>query len=453
MELKDMNAITEAVELATQDRGVLRFITAGSVDDGKSTLIGRLLFDSKGIFIDQLAAISKAKNKRVAGDAIDFSLLTDGLEAEREQGITIDVAYRYFATPARKFIVADTPGHEQYTRNMVTGASTADAAIVLVDVTRVTFTEQDGQLKADLLAQTKRHSAIAGKLRLPAILFAVNKMDLVDFDQAKFDATERAVKALAEQVGVQESYVLPISALTGDNVVNNSDKTPWYSGQPLLSILEGLPSRTERAEAEHKVGFRFPVQFVARHDGHKADDFRGYQGRVESGSVKVGDEIVIQPSGKTAKVERIVLLNDDLPEAHIGQCITLVLDRDVDVSRGDQFIAAQDSEKDVPVRSLTADICWLDDEPLNPARKYWLKQTTRQVQAKIKSVNQVLDIHTLMHGESTNLVQMNDIAQVEIVLAQPIVADLYAQCRSTGSFILIDSATNQTAAAGMIVAK
>ncbi|MDX1668724.1 MAG: sulfate adenylyltransferase, partial [Limnobacter sp.] len=280
-----------------------------------------------------------------------------------------------------------------------------------------------------------------------------NKMDLVDFDQAKFEATQQAVQALAKQVGVGESYVLPISALTGDNVVTQSEKTPWYTEKPLLSILEGLPSRTERAEAAEKVGFRFPVQFVARHDGHKADDFRGYQGRVDSGSVRVGDEIVIQPSGKTAKVADIVLLNDHLAEAHIGQCVTLVLDRDVDVSRGDQFIAAADADKDVPVRTLKADICWLDDEPLNPARKYWLKHTTRQVQAKVKSVNQVLDIHTLMHGESTKTVHMNDIAQVELMLAQPIVADLYAQCRSTGSFILIDSATNQTAAAGMIVAK
>ncbi len=452
-EMNTMNAITENLSIATQDRGVLRFITAGSVDDGKSTLIGRLLFDSKGIFLDQLAAISKAKNKRTAGDTIDFSLLTDGLEAEREQGITIDVAYRYFATPARKFIVADTPGHEQYTRNMVTGASTADVAIVLVDITRVAFAEGAEGLEATLLAQTKRHSAIAGKLRIPAIIFAVNKMDLVEFDRAKFEATERAVKALAETVGVAESYVLPISALTGDNVVTPSDKTSWYQGEPLLTMLESLPSRADRAEAEHKIGFRFPVQLVARHDGHKADDFRGYQGRVETGSVKVGEEIIVLPSGKPAVVSRIVFLNDDLQEAHAGQCITLVLDRDVDVSRGDQFIAASDAEKDAPVKTITADLCWLDDEPLNPARKYWLKHTTRSVQAKIKSVNLVLDIQTLLHGESTKTVQMNDVAQVEIMLAQPIVADLYSECRATGSFILIDSATNQTAAAGMIVAK
>lgn len=451
-----MNAIHEAMKLSTQNHGVLRFITAGSVDDGKSTLIGRLLFDSKGIFADQLAAISKAKNKRTAGDTIDFSLLTDGLEAEREQGITIDVAYRYFATPARKFIVADTPGHEQYTRNMVTGASTADVAIVLVDITRVAFEASDdneGGLKATLLAQTKRHSAIAGKLGIPAILFAVNKMDLVDFDQAKFIATEKAVLELAKTVGVQDALVLPISALAGDNVVTASPKTPWYTGQPLLPILENIPSRADRAEAAHKVGLRFPVQLVARHDGHKADDFRGYMGRIEAGHVKVGDTVVVHPSGQSAVVSRIVFLNDDLPEAHMGQCVTLVLDRDVDVSRGDQIVSALDTAQHTPVKTLTADICWLDHEPLNPARKYWIKQTTRQTQAKIKSVNLVLDIHTLLHGENTKTVQMNDIAQIELTLAQPIVADLYTECRATGSFILIDSATNQTVAAGMIIAK
>jgi sulfate adenylyltransferase subunit 1 len=349
--------------------------------------------------------------------------------------------------------VADTPGHEQYTRNMVTGASTADVAIVLVDITRVAFENTPNGLHATLLAQTKRHSAIAGKLGLPAILFAVNKMDLVDFDHAKFVATEKAVLELAKTVGVHDALVLPISALTGDNVVTPSTKTPWYTGQPLLSILETIPSRSDRAGAQHHLGLRFPVQWVARHDGHKADDFRGYMGRVESGSVKVGDNLVVHPSGQTAVVSRIVFLHDELPEAHLGQCVTLVLDRDVDVSRGDQLVSADDTAQHAPVKTLTADVCWLDSEPLNPARKYWIKQTTRQTQAKVKAVHQVLDIHTLMHGEHTNTVQMNDLARIELVLAQPIVADLYTQCRATGSFILIDSATNQTVAAGMIIAK
>ena len=448
-----MNALTNTAALIShEDRGVLRFITAGSVDDGKSTLIGRLLFDSKGIFADQLAAISRAKNKRTAGDTIDLSLLTDGLEAEREQGITIDVAYRYFATPLRKFIVADTPGHEQYTRNMVTGASTADVAIVLVDITRVTFDGTGEQLTASLLAQTKRHTAIASKLGLPAVIFAVNKMDLVAFDTAKFKATETAVLALAASVGITDSYVLPISALAGDNVVVNSDNTPWYQGPTLLELLETLPSRSERAEAAHNLEFRFPVQLVARHDGHKADDFRGYMGRVESGLVKVGDTVKVLPSGETARISRIVLLNDDLPEAYAGQCVTLIVDRDIDVSRGDQFILASDAHPPVATKKLVADICWLDGDALNPSRKYWLKQTSRLVQAKVQRVDYVMDIHTLSQVEQTNAVKMNDIARIELVLAQPLVADVYAQSRGTGSFILVDAATHQTAAAGMIVA-
>ena len=448
-----MNAMTDTnTLLSTEDRGVLRFITAGSVDDGKSTLIGRLLFDSKGIFADQLAAISRAKNKRTVGDTIDLSLLTDGLEAEREQGITIDVAYRYFATPSRKFIVADTPGHEQYTRNMVTGASTADVAIVLVDVTRVTFTEGADGLQATLLAQTKRHSAIASKLGLPSVIFAVNKMDLVDFDTAKFKATETAVRALAESLNIADIHVLPISALAGDNVVTLSARTPWYAGAPLLTLLEEMPSRAERSEAAHVLGFRFPVQLVARHDGHKADDFRGYMGRIESGSVSVGDEVQVLPSGQTAKVSRLLLLDQELQTAHTGQCITLVVDRDIDVSRGDQFALAGDTHAPRAVRSLTADICWLDADALNPARKYWLKNTTRTVHAKVQAVKQVLDIQTLSHGEDTTSVRMNDIARIDLVLAQPLIADLYAENRATGSFILIDTATHQTAAAGMIVA-
>ncbi len=448
-----MNALTDTTQLTAQeDRGVLRFITAGSVDDGKSTLIGRLLFDSKGIFADQLAAISRAKNKRTAGDIIDLSLLTDGLEAEREQGITIDVAYRYFATPVRKFIVADTPGHEQYTRNMVTGASTADVAIVLVDITRVTFEGSGQAMTASLLAQTKRHTAIASKLGLPAVIFAVNKMDLVGFDTDKFKATDAAVRSLAASVGMDDIYVLPISALAGDNVVVESDNTPWYTGPTLLDLLETLPSRSERAEAVHALGLRFPVQLVARHDGHKADDFRGYMGRVESGSVKVGDTVQVQPSGQTATVARIISLDDNLPQAHAGQCVTLVVDRDIDVSRGDQFVHADDAHAPTTTKKLVADICWLDSDALNPARKYWLKHTSRTVQAKVQRVDHVMDIHTLSHAEATTEVKMNDIARIELVLAQPVIADPYAQSRGTGSFILIDAATHQTAAAGMIVA-
>ncbi len=448
-----MNAITNSNPLITQeDRGVLRFITAGSVDDGKSTLIGRLLFDSKGIFADQLAAISRAKNKRTVGDTIDLSLLTDGLEAEREQGITIDVAYRYFATPKRKFIVADTPGHEQYTRNMVTGASTADAAIVLVDITRVDFTHENGALTAQLLAQTKRHTAIAAKLGLPAVIFAINKMDLVNFDQSRFQATEQAVQHLAQSLKISDIYVMPISALSGDNVVVNSTHTPWYTGKTLLNLLEQLPSRAEREQHQAQLHLRFPVQLVARHDGHKANDFRGYMGRIESGVVKLGDLVKILPSGESATVTQLLLLDQNLPEARAGQCITLVVDRDIDVSRGDQFVLANDTNAPRTVKKVIADLCWLDAEALNPARKYWLKQTTRCVQAKVQGIDHVLDIHTLSQEAFSNAVGMNDITRVEIALAQAIVADKYAVNSSTGSFILIDSATHQTAAAGMIIA-
>ncbi|MFN7834587.1 MAG: sulfate adenylyltransferase subunit 1 [Burkholderiaceae bacterium] len=436
-----------------QEQGLLRFITAGSVDDGKSTLIGRLLFDSKGIFADQLAALSRAKNTRTVGDAVDLSLLTDGLEAEREQGITIDVAYRYFATPLRKFIVADTPGHVQYTRNMVTGASTADAAVVLVDVTRLTFSELNGVLTAGLLSQTKRHTAIAARLGLPAVIFAVNKMDLVGFDQAKFDAARRAVEALATSVGIQETHVLPLSALTGDNVVTASAHTPWYAGAPLLSLLERLPSRADRlGTGAQQCTARFPVQMVARHDGHKADDFRGYMGRLATGALRVGDELRVLPNGQNAQLSRIVRGGLDIEAASAGECLTLVLDRDLDISRGDQLVLAQDAQPPVVGKRVRADICWLDQEALSPARKYLLKHASRTVQAKLQTITYVLDIETLSQSSQTDTVAMNDIARIELLLAQPIVADAYTLSPSTGSFILIDPATNHTVAAGMIVA-
>lgn len=326
---------------------------------------------------------------------------------------------------------------------MVTGASTADAAIVLVDITRVQFADQfadDGQqgLVASLLAQTKRHTAIAAKLGVPTVIFAVNKMDLVAFNQAQFNATAVAVQALAHSVGIAQTHVLPISALAGDNIVKISDKTPWYQGQTLLGLLEQVPSLAERAAASHSLGFRFPVQWVARHDGHTANDFRGYMGRVENGSIAVGAAITILPAQLEARVARIVTLAGDVPSAHAGQCVTLVLDRDVDVSRGDQFVLADDAHPPASTKKITADICWL-------------KNTTRQVQAKVQRIDHVLDIHTLSHGTHTSGLAMNDIARVELVLSQAIVADLYAQSRGTGSFILIDAATHQTAAAGMVV--
>ncbi|MFP4905156.1 sulfate adenylyltransferase subunit 1, partial [Paraburkholderia sp. BR14261] len=370
-----------------EDLGVLRFITAGSVDDGKSTLIGRLLYDSKAVLSDQLSALSRAKNKRTVGDEIDLSLLTDGLEAEREQGITIDVAYRYFATAKRKFIIADTPGHEQYTRNMVTGASTAHAAIILIDPTRVTVENGVTQL----LPQTKRHSAIVKLLGLQHVIVAINKMDLVDYSEATFNLIREAYVVLARQLGLTDVRFVPVSALKGDNIVAASERMPWYAGEPLLDVLEQLPLAQATGEA-----LRFPVQWVARQDGSSADDFRGYMGRVEAGEVKLGDAISVLPAGRSATVAEIIAPvpggTAQVDRAFAGQTVTIRLAEDVDVSRGDTFVPAADAAQ--PAKKLEADLCWFDDEPLSPQRKYLLKQTTSTVFAKIGAVKQVLDVHT-----------------------------------------------------------
>ncbi|EJN09224.1 sulfate adenylyltransferase subunit 1, partial [Herbaspirillum sp. YR522] len=317
----------------THERGLLRFITAGSVDDGKSTLIGRLLFDSKGIFADQLDAISRAKHKRTVGDTVDLSLLTDGLEAEREQGITIDVAYRYFATPKRKFIIADTPGHEQYTRNMVTGASTADAVIILVDVSKVKLGD-DGSV--ELLTQTKRHSTIAHLLRIEHVIVAINKMDLVGYDRTVYDRIVGAYQAFAQQLGLKDVHPIPLSALAGDNVVAKGDKLAWYQGPTLIELLESL-SVVEQAHAQP---FRFPVQLVARHNGHEANDFRGYMGRIEAGQVRRGDQVLVLPGNQNATVKDIQTLDGSLEVANAGQSVTLLLDQYLDISRGDMLAAA-----------------------------------------------------------------------------------------------------------------
>ncbi|WP_373780294.1 sulfate adenylyltransferase subunit 1, partial [Neisseria dentiae] len=336
---------------------LLRFITAGSVDDGKSTLIGRLLYDSKTLLTDQLAKLDQAAQN---GQTPDFASLTDGLAAEREQGITIDVAYRYFATPARKFIIADTPGHEQYTRNMVTGASTADAAIVLVDATRVDF----GGTEPVLLPQTKRHSAILKLLGCPSIIVAVNKLDLLDFDEGKYQAITRAYQKLAGQIGLEaQIYFLPISALNGDNIVNPSTNTPWYNGLPLLPLLESLPVTRKNAAA---LPAHFPVQRVARQDGSSSDDFRGYQGRLEAGRLKSGDEIKVLPGGKTAKIADIFSPKGRTGEAEAGEDITLTLDTDLDISRGNSIVAANSPIE--PQQNFQAALCWFDETPLNLRR-------------------------------------------------------------------------------------
>ncbi|HGL4261813.1 sulfate adenylyltransferase subunit 1 [Burkholderia dolosa] len=427
----------------TEDLGVLRFITAGSVDDGKSTLIGRLLYDSKAVLSDQLSALSRAKNKRTVGDELDLALLTDGLEAEREQGITIDVAYRYFATAKRKFIIADTPGHEQYTRNMVTGASTAHAAIILIDATRVAV--ENGV--AELLPQTKRHSAIVKLLALQHVIVAINKMDLVDYSEARFNEIRDAYVALAKQLGLTDVRFVPVSALKGDNIVGASERMPWYAGEPLLDVLESLPVATQAHDA-----LRFPVQWVARQDGSSADDFRGYMGRIESGEVKVGDAIVVLPSNRTATVAEIIAPvpggTAAVAHAFAGQTVTIRLGEDVDVSRGDMFVTA--AEPVAPAKKLEADLCWFDDVPLSPQRKYLLKQTTSTVFAKIGAVKEVLDVHTLSHATDRQDLKMNDIGRVALTLQKPIVCDTYDAHPGTGAFVLIDEATHHTVAAGMI---
>jgi sulfate adenylyltransferase subunit 1 len=431
-----MNALTENLNQS----GLLRFITAGSVDDGKSTLIGRLLFDSKGIFADQLDAMSRSKHKRTVGDAVDLSLLTDGLEAEREQGITIDVAYRYFATPKRKFIIADTPGHEQYTRNMVTGASTADAVIILVDVSKVKLTDDGG---VDLLIQTKRHSTIAHLLQIEHVVVAVNKMDLIGYDQAIYDRIVAAYKEFAVSLGLKDITAIPLSALTGDNVVEPTVNMPWYQGPTLITLLESLSVYDE----SHDAPFRFPVQLVARHNGHEANDFRGYMGRIESGVVAVGDTLVVQPSGQTATVKDIVTLEGSHASAVAGQSITLLLNEYLDISRGDMLAGAD--QPATLLKQVSADLCWMADEPLDLRRKYWLKHGTRQTAAKVTAIDTLLDINTQVRHPATGL-KLNDIARVSLTVQQPLAADAYDDIRATGAFILIDEVTHQTVAAGMI---
>ena len=426
----------------TQHSTPLRFITAGSVDDGKSTLIGRLLYDSKALLTDQIKTLNAGKEKGNK-EAIDFSILTDGLEAEREQGITIDVAYRYFSTAKRKFIIADTPGHEQYTRNMVTGASTASAAIILIDASQLNFDKEPLQL----LPQTKRHSAILRQLNCPYILVAVNKMDLLDYSEGKFNAIVEAYRQLAAQLGLKDVHFVPVSALLGDNLVYVSESTPWYQGEPLLTILENLPSVDEVSHSN--ADFYFPVQLVVRQDADKADDFRGYQGRIERGSVQLGQTIRIEPNGLIAKVTEIITPKGEVTQAVAGEVITLRLDRDIDISRGDLFV--DESSPLTPKKQLEATICWFDERPLNTARKYLFKHGTQTVFAKISEIESVLNVNTLEQESGATALKMNDIARVRLSLQKPIVATTYEENIAGGAFILVDEATYNTVAAGMIL--
>ncbi|GAA0232822.1 GTP-binding protein [Castellaniella daejeonensis] len=430
-----MNAINEQWP-AAPETSVLRLITAGSVDDGKSTLIGRLLVDSKGVFADQLKAIAGSKYTRAPDSGLDLALLTDGLEAEREQGITIDVAYRYFATPVRKFIVADAPGHEQYTRNMVTGASTADAAVILIDASRAS----DGRL----LPQTKRHSTLARLLGLRHIVVAVNKMDLVGWDQAVFERIHAAYRDLSGRLGIADFHIVPLSALSGDNVVRPSERTPWYQGPPLLSLLESLPAEPEKAQDQA----RFFVQWVIRHNGSGPDAFRGYAGQLQGGTWRVGDAVQVLPSRETARIAGLLRGVQAADQALPGDSITVVLDRDIDLSRGDVLVDA-DAQPALD-KDFEADLCWLDQQALNPARLYWLKQGTRLTQVRVQAVRTRRDIHELRSVDWNGTLAMNDIGRVQLRARDPLVLDDYDAQRATGAFILIDTATNQTAAAGLI---
>ncbi len=409
---------------------LLRFITAGSVDDGKSTLIGRLLHDSKSIFEDQLSAISKTSEKRGMA-AVDLSLLTDGLQAEREQGITIDVAYRYFATPKRKFIIGDTPGHEQYTRNMVTAASTANLVVILIDA------------RKGVLTQTRRHTFLASLVGVPHIVLAVNKMDMVEYSEDTFNAIVAEYRAFAAQLGIHDVTCIPMSALNGDMVVEHGDNLSWYKGAPLLEFLENVVIDYD----VNTTDFRYPVQWVCRPQTHEYHDFRGYMGRIESGEIAVGDEVTVLPSGHTSKVKEIATYDGNLQRAYAPQSVTLTLADEIDISRGDMFVKANAMPQ--VAKEFEAMLCWLAEAPLDLNRKYIIKHTTRMVKCLFSRLEYRVDVNTLAHHETDKL-NMNDIARVAMKVQQPLALDHYSKNRFTGSFIVIDEASNNTVAAGMI---
>ena len=413
-----------------REKDLLRFSTAGSVDDGKSTLIGRLLYDTQSVYEDQVRSI-EGKGTTAPGQ-IDFALLTDGLRAEREQGITIDVAYRYFSTARRKFIIADTPGHEQYTRNMATGASTADAAVVLIDAAK------------GVLVQSRRHAYIASLLRVRHVIVAVNKMDLIGYDESRFRTIEHDFSLVLDEIAADtgnlvEAVFVPVSALAGDNVVHRTNSMPWYTGPSLLELLEAVPPARETRSAP----FRFPVQRVLR----PSHNFRGFAGQIASGTVKPGDTVTVLPSGRSAEVERIVTFDGDLAEAPAPLSVTLVLSRELDVSRGD-LIASANSTPSV-TRHIGASLVWMDQRPLALNRRYLLKHTSHTVPAFVASIAHRTNIGTLAH-EAVDALEMNAIGVVSIELLRPIALDLYAENRATGAFVLIDAASNSTVAAGMI---
>ncbi|MFI5150619.1 MAG: sulfate adenylyltransferase subunit 1 [Bacteroidia bacterium] len=411
---------------------LLRFTTAGSVDDGKSTLIGRLLYDSKSIFEDQYESIRASSEKR-GEEYVNLALLTDGLRAEREQGITIDVAYRYFATPKRKFIIADTPGHIQYTRNMVTGASTAHAAIILMDA------------RKGVIEQTRRHSYIASLLRIPHLIVCVNKMDLVAYSKEVFEQIKADYTEFASGLGKTQLHFIPISALKGDQVVAQSANMSWYKGTTLLELLESLPVTDDERREEA----RFPVQYVIRPMNPEYHDYRAYAGRIAGGTFRVGDKVKILPSGLPAVIKSIERYKEMLTEASAPESVSLVLDRDVDISRGDMIVP--EGHEPAITQDLDVMLCWMNEKPLQVNGKYLLKHTTRELRCVIKSVEYKVDISELENKLGEKSVGLNDIARVRMRVTAPLFTDSYSRNRNTGSLILIDEGTNATVAAGMII--
>jgi len=422
-------AYTEVTKAPAMD--LLRFATAGSVDDGKSTLIGRLLLDSKSIFEDQLEAVERTSEDK-GYDYTDLALLTDGLRSEREQGITIDVAYRYFATPRRKFIIADTPGHVQYTRNMVTGASTADLGLVLVDA------------RQGLTEQSRRHAVILSLLRVPHLVLAVNKMDLVDYDESVYDAIRSEFSDFATKLTVPDLTVIPISALKGDNVVTRSDSMPWYQGTSLLHHLENVHVASDR----DLVDTRVPVQYVVRPKSDEFHDYRGYAGQVAGGVLKPGDDVLVLPSGMTSKIAGIDLYDTEITEAFPPMSVTVRLEDDVDVSRGDMICRPKNAP--TPSQDIDAMVCWMTNAPMRPRQKLAIKHTTRTARSLVKEIDYRLDINTLHRDQETKELGLNEIGRVRLRTTAPLMCDPYEKNRTTGSFVLIDEATGHTVGAGMI---
>ena len=411
---------------------LLRFTTAGSVDDGKSTLIGRLLYDSKALFEDQLAAI-ELTSKRKGHKGIDLALFTDGLRDEREQGITIDVAYRYFTTPKRKFIIADTPGHIQYTRNMVTGASTANVAIILIDA------------RHGVIEQTKRHAFIASLLQIPHVVVCVNKMDLVDYSEEIYNNTLVQFEEFSSKLYAKDIRFIPISALDGDNVVNRSKNMDWYQGAPLLNTLENLHISSDI----NKIDARFPVQTVLRPQREGFIDYRGYAGRVASGIFRPGDKVTVMPSGFTSTIKSIDTFEEELKEAYAPMSVYITLENDIDVSRGDMIVKTTNQPKSV--QEFDTMLCWLNNNSARPKTKYTILHTSNEQKAMIKDIMYKIDINTYSREEENKELNMNDIARVKIRTTRPLMVDKYRDNRITGSFVLIDDATHETVAAGMIL--